>query len=88
MDTSKVFIDKCSKSLNNITTPKGMMLRMNHSIQVEGAFGALKEDYGYRRFLTRGKKNVYVEFLLLCFGFNLNKLHQKIQNDNCNKSYF
>jgi len=84
MDTSKVFIEKRLKSFNNITTPKGIMLRMNRSIQVEGAFGALKEDYGYRRFLTRGKKNVYVEFLLLCFGFNLNKLHQKIQNDNCN----
>lgn len=85
MDTSKIFIDKRSKSLNNITTPKGIMLRMNRSIQVEGAFGALKEDYGYRRFLTRGKNNVYVEFLLLCFGFNINKLHLKIQNDNCNK---
>lgn len=85
MDTSKIFIDKRSKSLNNITTPKGIMLRMNRSIQVEGAFGALKEDYGYRRFLTRGKKNVHVEFLLLCFGFNINKLHLKIQNDNCSK---
>lgn len=85
MDTSKIFIDKRSKSLNNITTPKGIMLRMNRSIQVEGAFGALKEDYGYRRFLTRGKNNVHVEFLLLCFGFNINKLHLKIQNDNCSK---
>lgn len=28
MDTSKVFIDKRSESLNNITTPKGIMLRM------------------------------------------------------------
>jgi transposase len=85
MDTSKIFIDKRSESLKNITTPKGIMLRMNRSIQVEGAFGALKEDYGYRRFLTSGKKNVHVEFLLLCFGFNINKLHLKIQNDNCSK---
>jgi len=23
------------------------------------------------------------EFLLLCFGFNIDKLHNKIQNDNC-----
>lgn len=85
METSKIFIDKRSKSLNNITTPKGIMLRMNRSIQVEGAFGVLKEDYGYRRFLTRGKNNVYAEFLLLCFGFNINKLHLKIQNDNFGK---
>ena len=48
------------------------------SIQVEGAFGVLKEDYGFRRFLLRGKKNVKTEFLLLCFGFNINKLHRKM----------
>ena len=85
METSKIFNEKRAKSLENITTPNGIMLRMNRSIQVEGAFGALKEDYGYRRFLTRGKKKVFVEFLLLSIGFNINKLHFKIQNDNCNK---
>lgn len=85
MEVSKTFIGKRAKSLENITTKKGIMLRMNRSIQVEGAFGVLKEDYGYRRFLTRGKKNVFVEFLLLCFGFNINKLHNKIQNNKCNK---
>jgi len=30
---------------------------MNRSIQVEGAFGVLKQDYGFGRFLTRGKTN-------------------------------
>lgn len=48
---------------------------MNRSIQVEGAFGVLKQDYGFRRFLTRGVENVKVEMLLLCFSFNINKLH-------------
>lgn len=85
MEVSKAFVAKRAKSLENITSPKGIMLRMNRSIQVEGAFGALKEDYGYRRFLTRGKKKVFVEFLLLCCGFNINKLHYKIQSDNCSK---
>ena len=56
---------------------------MNRSIQVEGAFGVLKEDYGFRRFLMRGKKNVETEFLLLSFGYNVNKLHHKIQKDRC-----
>jgi transposase len=54
---------------------------MNRSIQVEGAFGVLKQDYGFRRFLTRGKINVKTEILLLCIGYNINKLHSKIQND-------
>ncbi len=84
MEVSKVFLKMREESWKNIMTPKGIILRMNRSIQVEGAFGALKEDYGYRKFLTRGKKNVQVEFLLLCFGFNINKLHKKIQSENYN----
>lgn len=56
---------------------------MNRSIQVEGAFGVLKEDHGFRRFLMRGKKNVETEFLLLSFGYNINKLHNKIQKERC-----
>ena len=56
---------------------------MNRSIQVEGAFGILKEDHGFRRFLTRGKMNVKAEFTLLCLGYNINKFHNKIQQNRC-----
>ena len=59
------------------------MLRKNRSIQVEGAFGVLKQDYGFRKFLTRGKVQVTVEMLLLCFGYNVQKLHNKIQSHRC-----
>lgn len=83
MRISKNFVKHRSKSLTNIITAKGILLRMNRSIQVEGAFGILKEDYGFRRFLMRGKKNVRVEFLLLAIGYNVNKLHNKIQNNRC-----
>ena len=54
---------------------------MNRSIQVEGAFGVLKNDYVFNRFLTRGNSSVKTEFILLCFGYNINKLHSKIQNE-------
>lgn len=37
-------------------TPDGILLRTNRSIQVEVAFGVIKEDHGFRRFLTRGKQ--------------------------------
>ena len=83
MQVSKLFAEKRLQSLKNITTPEGILLRMNRSIQVEGAFGILKEDYGFRRFLTRGKKNVKIEFTLLSFGYNINKLHNKIQRERC-----
>lgn len=86
LQVSKIFIDKRSKSLKNISSSEGILLRMNRSIQVEGAFGVLKEDYGFKRFLTRGKNNVKTEFTLLCLGYNINKLHSKIQNDRCGKA--
>ena len=79
LHVAKTFIEQRLKSLKNITTPEGILLRMNRSIQVEGAFGVLKQDYGFRRFLMRGNKNVKTEFLLLSFGYNINKLHNKRQ---------
>ena len=53
---------------------EGALLRMNRSIQVEGVFGVLKEDYGLRRFITRGKTNIETQFFLLAFAFNIEKL--------------
>lgn len=63
-----------SKVLEALTSTEGTLLRMNRSIQVEGVFGVLKEDYGFRRFLTRGKKNVETQFFLLSFALNIEKL--------------
>jgi hypothetical protein len=50
---------------------------------VEGTFGVLKEDYGFRRFFMNMKKNVRTEILLLGLGYNINKLHHKIQKNRC-----
>ena len=61
---------------------------MNRSIQVEGAFGVLKNDYEFQRFLLRGKTKVKLEILLLYMGYNLNKLHAKIQNERIGSHLF
>ena len=61
---------------------------MNRSIQVEGAFGVLKNDYEFQRFLLRGRIKVKLEILLLSMGYNLNKLHAKIQNNRTGKHLF
>ena len=65
LSVSKKFIQKRLKSLENITSSEGIMLRTNRSIQVEGAFGVLKEDHGFRRFLTN-----FIQLLLkyLCIN--------------------
>lgn len=77
IQVSKKFLALREMSLSNITSPEGIVLRLNRSIQAEGAFGVLKEDLGFRRFLTRGHCNISIEFMLLCFGFNVSKFHKK-----------
>lgn len=78
---SKKFDRLRKKSLENLNSEKGIVYRVNRSIQVEGAFGVIKQDLGFRRFLLRGNRKVKVEFLLLCFGYNIKKYSNKsIQN--------
>lgn len=66
-----------------INTDEGILLRINRSIQVEGAFGVLKQDMGFRRFLLRGQVKVQTELILLATVFNINRLHNKIQTNRC-----
>ena len=61
---------------------------MNRSIQVEGSFGDLKQDCGFRRFLCRGKVNVEAESLLLAIAHNIRKLHGKIQSERTGTHLF
>ena len=75
----KQYEQKRAISEANIMTDEGILLRLCRSIQVEGAFGLLKNDFGFRRFLTRGKRNVRTELFLLGMGFNLKKLWKKRQ---------
>ena len=85
---SKNFIAKRQESYENIKSDTGIKYRMNRSIQVEGAFGVLKSDYEFQRFLLRGKTKVKLEFLLLSLGYNINKLHAKIQTNRTESHLF
>ena len=73
----KTFWEKREIAQANITTDHGIYLRLCRSIQVEGAFGLLKNDFGFRRFLTRGRKNIRTELFFLALAFNLKKLWMK-----------
>jgi len=83
LEMSKLFQEKREKSLERILTDEGTELRMNRSIQSEGAFAEVKQDMGFRRFLCKGKENILAECILLGISHNVNKLHNKIQNERC-----
>ena len=52
---SKSFLEKRQESYENILSEIGSQYRMNRSIQVEEAFGVLKNDYEFQKFLLLGK---------------------------------
>lgn len=88
MQVSKKFIEQRKQSLERITSEKGILLRMNRSIQSEGAFGTVKQNYGFRQFLLRGNKKVKTEILLLAMAYNINKYHSKIQQNRTGTQLF
>jgi len=63
--------------LENLNSVHGALLRMNRSIQSEGAFGGIKWNRGYKRLRRRGIENVILEVGLISCGFNLHKYHLK-----------
>ena len=88
MQLSKEFLRQREQSLKNITSQKGILLRMNRSIQSEGAFGVIKQNYGFRQFLLRGNKKVKTEMYLMAISYNINKLHHKIQANRTGMQLF
>lgn len=59
------FSDSRQSSLERITAEEGKLLRVNRSTQSEGAFGQLKHNRHFVRFLTGGNLNVLNELLRL-----------------------
>lgn len=77
----KLSIDVIQRELyqkvnENLSTEFGKWLKQQRCAQVEGAFGSIKQNAKFTRFTRRGLKNVKMEFLLVCLGYNLRKFHQ------------
>ena len=88
LETSKLFNMLRKENLERIISEEGCELRMNRSIQAEGSFGEIKQDMGFRKFLSKGKRNVLSESILLAMAHNINKLHNKIQSDRTETHLF
>lgn len=69
----------------NLLSPKGIEIRVNRSIQVEGVFGIIKQNYGRARFNRRGIKRVSTEAILYFLGLNIAKLFNYYETGKQNK---
>lgn len=78
-EVAKKFQEQRAKALARITSPEGIELRVNRSIQAEGAFAQTKGNLSFRRFLSRGRENILVEAMLQAMAHNMICLHHKIQ---------
>ncbi len=58
----------------NLLSPKGIEIRINRSIQVEGTFGQIKQNMNYERIRRRGLEKVSCEIMLECLGVNIRRL--------------
>ena len=65
------------KVQENLNSELGIELRVQRSIQVEGAFGIIKEDMKFRRFTRTMFSGIKLELNLIAIGFNLKKFHNK-----------
>ena len=79
IEACRAFEQARAESHEHITSDPGIPLRLNRSIQSEGAFGVLKEDRHFRRLKRRGTDQVFTEILLYAFAYDVEKFHAKTQ---------
>jgi transposase len=69
---------------SNLCSTKGIELRVNRSIQVEGVIGITKQNYGYTRARRRGIAKVSTEMMLNALGLNIAKLFRFYETGKLN----
>ena len=85
---SKTMKQKRTEDFERITSPYGIQLRVNRSIQAERSFASVKQDMEFRRYMYRGKENVTAQSVILAIAHNINKLHNKIQSEKTGQHLF
>lgn len=66
---------------NNLLSPKGIEIRINRSIQVEGTFGQIKNNMNYDRIRRRGLSKVSAEIMLMCLGVNIRRYFSSLDEN-------
>lgn len=65
------------KVRENMSSQEGHEIMVSRSIQAEGTFGDLKENYRYSRLKRRGLENVKFEILMVAMGHNIRKFNNR-----------
>ena len=76
------------KAKENLLSPKGIEIRINRSIQVEGTFGQLKQNMNYDRIRRRGIDKVSCEIMLTFLGANVRRLLESYDKNIIKDKYW
>lgn len=69
------------ETLDLITSNEGKEIRVNRSIQAEGAFAQIKANWSFRRFLHSGMGGIHTEWLLMYLAMNTIRLGYRLARD-------
>lgn len=72
----------------NLLSPKGIEIRINRSIQVEGTFGQIKQNMQYVRIRRRGMEKVSCEVMFMCLGRNIRKFFTLLNSKVIKNQYW
>lgn len=76
------------EALTLINSDRGKEIRVNRSIQAEGAFAQIKANWSFRRFLKSGMNGIYTEWLLMCFAMNIIHLGNRLAKDEVGNPFY
>lgn len=77
-----------NEARENLKSLKGIEIRVNRSIQVEGSFGNLKQNLGYVRIRRRGMDKVSCEIMLMSLAVNIRKLFSFLDHKDVKSKYW
>lgn len=72
-EINREFLEEKKKAFDNLLSPRGIEMRINRSIQIEGTFGIIKQDMRYERIRRCGMKKVGMEIMMTFLGLNIRK---------------
>ena len=77
-----------AQAREKLRSEKGLVHRSKRPVDVEAAFGNLKQNKGFRRFMLRGLEKVSIEIGLLAMAVNLKKMTKKDLRENLIDPFF
>lgn len=76
------------KATELITSDLGKEIRVNRSIQAEGAFAQIKSNWAYKRFLRKGMNGIQAEWTLMCMSMNIVHLGYRLARGETGSPFY